>query len=110
MEKDSKTGVELLYEKLDGGKENYKPQIDNRSDGKRYNFKGDFAPGMDVGGYFKIKDGNDEVSIKIFGGEHDKEKPELARCYDIGIDFDGKEVRLRTEHEHNGDGGGPYVN
>jgi hypothetical protein len=107
--KDSKTGVLLLYEKLQGGAENYRPQEDKRDDGYRWNFGGDFAPAMDIGGYFKINDGDDEVTLKMFGGVHDQDNPKLARDYDIKIDFNGNEVTLETEHQHNGDHGGPYV-
>lgn len=119
-------GVEMMFMKLtnekevmikepptgSGGIQGEGYKIDQRNDGVRYNFKGDFAPALDFGGYFKPKGvGNmdDEVSFKFFGGTHDKDNPEFSRCYDIGIHFNESTVRLRTEHEHNEGGGGPYV-
>ena len=119
-------GVLLIYKKLEGGKElilknpptgngelnGQGYNIDQRNDGVRYNLNGDFAPAVDFGGYFKPKNvGNvdDEVSFKFFGGTHNKDNPKFARCYDIGIHFHEDTVRLRTEHEHNANGGGPYV-
>jgi hypothetical protein len=105
-----RNGVALLYNSITGGRESYSPQIDERDDGWRFNFQGDYAPAMDLGGYFKINRQNneEEISFKIFGGDHDRDNPKLSRCYDIGIRFDGGRIRSRTEHEHNGRGGGPY--
>lgn len=122
-------GVQLMFTKLANGKEvmikdpptgsgdiqgeGY--MIDQRNDGVRYNIKGDYAPAVDMGGYFNIvkdlddDEKDDEVSFKFFGGTHDEDNPEFARCYDIGIHFVENTVRLRTEHEHNENGGGPYV-
>jgi hypothetical protein len=121
-------GVLLLYRRLEGGKQvmvmdlptdpdsningdGY--QIDQRigKDGVRYNIKGDYFPSFDFGLYINIDpSGDDEVSFKTYGGTHDDNNPKFARAYDVGIQYDGNRIRLRTEHEHNADGGGPYSN
>ena len=117
-------GVLLMYKRLEGGKqvidrdlptgngdlEGQGYVIDQRDDGVRYNIKGDYANSFDIGLYANIdSDDDDEVSFKTYGGTHDKNNPKFCRCYDVGIQFDGRQVRLRTEHEHNANGGGPYV-
>ena len=118
-------GVHLLmYKRLEGGKqvidrdlptgngdlEGQGYVIDQRDDGVRYNIKGDYANSFDIGLYANIDSDDDyEVSFKTYGGTHDKNNPKFCRCYDVGIQFDGRQVRLRTEHEHNANGGGPYV-
>jgi hypothetical protein len=122
----SENGVTLIFEKLEHGKElivNTLPinrhddikgngyNIDQRieeGDGVRYNIAGDFANCFDIGIYVKLNTNkNDETVFKVYGGPHSKNTPKLARCYDVGIKFDGSTVRVRTEHEHN-DGSGPY--
>jgi hypothetical protein len=101
-----KNGVVQLYATLPG-KESYEPDHNFRSDGKRFDFNEDYTPALDLYGYFKIvKNVDDEISPKVFGGPHSESNKKAARCYDFGIDNRGKHVRLRIEHEHLGGGKG----
>ena len=54
-----------------------------------------------IGGYIKC-DGpsNEEVAGKLGGGTHTKSKKKNGRCYDMGVRFNGKEVRVRKEFPH----------
>ena len=100
-----KNGVMLLFPVK--GKESFDPDHNFRNDGKRFDFNSDFAPAMDLGGYFKInKKTKDEISPKTFGGPHSEDTADRARCYDAGINIEGDRVRLRIEHQHLGGGTG----
>jgi hypothetical protein len=100
-----KNGILLLFKP--NGKEDFEPDHNFRNDGKRFDFNNDFAPAMDMAGYFKInKKTNDEISPKNFGGPHSEDTAEKARCYDAGINIEGNRVRMRIEHQHLGGGTG----
>lgn len=74
-----------------------------KSDGSmRHDFENTPDENQAVVGYFKA-DGpsGEEISAKLGGGPHDKDNPEWADCYDIGIiDFAGTSSRLRFEKTH----------
>lgn len=97
-----KNGVALLF--ATNGMESYTPSHNFRNDGKRWDFRGDYHPAVDIGGYYKINSGNDEISFKVFGGAHTGRRNDpstfYSRCYNTGITFDGNRLRLRIEHQH----------
>ena len=50
--------------------------------------------------YLNLSSGSDEISSKLSGGTHTDSKPKNGRCYDIGLNQDGKRVRIRKEDPH----------
>lgn len=47
-----------------------------------------------------LSSGSDEISSKLSGGTHTDSKAKNGRCYDIGLNQDGKRVRIRKENPH----------
>lgn len=50
--------------------------------------------------YLNLSSGSDEISSKLSGGTHTDSKAKNGRCYDIGLNQDGKRVRIRKEDPH----------
>jgi len=50
--------------------------------------------------YLNLSSGSDEISSKLSGGTHTDSKAKNGRCYDIGLNQDGKRVRIRKENPH----------
>ena len=99
-------GVVYLYPVVDGS-ETFVPDIDEKAKGTRWEFNKQGQPGMDLGGYFKIKreTNDDEISGKLYGAKHPP-----GRCYTSQLDFSGNEVRLKIEHDHDHNSAGIRIN
>lgn len=98
-------GIRYLYSLPSGGIERFDFNNDFRSYGKRFSFNNTIGqPAMEIGGYFSINTNNNnanaEIIGEIYGGNHNNDNPEHARCYVIGLNFDGKKVTLKKENEH----------
>jgi len=97
--------VHQIYEKKQGGKEydesdfktSWEPEHDNRIE---YTL---FEPVLnsETTTYVKVKadNDNDEISLKLRGGEHNDQHAKAGCCYVAGVTFDGK-PHLAKEFPH----------
>jgi hypothetical protein len=85
----------VLKERLDA-KENF------QGTSLRFDFKGTKpATSIIVGGLLNINSSaNDDISWKLEGAQHSDSAPECGRCNDLGLSYDGKQLRFRKETKH----------
>ncbi len=81
---------------------NFRDDGSMRLDVNPQDMGGKWRPDTEMVVFLKVSGKNDkeEVSAKTVGGPHNDENPDWGRCYDIGVSFDAKRVRLRQELRH----------
>ena len=81
---------------------NFRTDGSMRMDVEKKDMGGKWRPDKEVVVFLKVsgKNPKEEVSGKFDGGPHNDKNPELARCYDVGVSFDMKRLRLRKEMKH----------
>lgn len=81
---------------------NFRTDGSMRLDVEQKDMGGKWRPDKEIVVFLKVsgKNPKEEVSAKLDGGPHNDKNPELGRCYDIGVSFDAKRLRLRVEDKH----------
>ena len=88
------------------------PDRSHHNTGSRDTFSMEIGPllNMECTGYFTIKasDEGEELSIKIFGGNHTDSNKKQGRCYGLGVGFTGRPQIYKEYPEH--PSGGKHLN